>query len=375
MRVLGLSSDDRWVHILSDKTGNCYRVLLHPIHTKIIEMVKSLSVVLAYLFFLSSAYYLTFYGRLNIDIFQYLTAEDMIKGVLYPLKHSIYFLIFILLVLLATLLPGFNTREHSTWASQMYKKFKIASGINISLIVSLILALVSYYYLQTGNPEKIVVLERTVISIAVCIAMTAVMLYWSVNYKYLNRNKSSQTSESLDNVDKGAEVKTDIKQTTKKEEESGILSLVDYLIIGTAFYLLVSALGFGMLNSKKLQDFIEYDYVIGKEVKLDSLGLNQSEAIYLGAVGNKYLFSDRMSLGTHYIVIDKEKLPVLSIYHCSDLPQGEEMTEFNNTIFLLTSVISGIMLATALALRLFRRSRPVVVTKKTLNSNSSEDLP
>lgn len=326
-------------------------------------MIKSLSVVLAYLFFLSSAYYLTFYGTFNIDIFQYLTAEDMVKGVLYPLKYSIYFLVFIFFALLISLIPESNTHKDSTWINQVYQRARIYFGINVSLFISVILGVISYWYLQKDNPETIANLECTVISVAICIAMIATMIYWSINNKYRNENSTEQDGESTVSADKENVVKNTIEQATKQKEASGILLLVDYMVIGVAFYLLASALGFGILNAKKIKDSIEYDYVVGKEVKADSLKLNPIEAVYLGAVGDKYLFSDKKELGTHYVVIDKAKLPVLSIRHCSNLPQGDGITEFSKILIVLICIIGGIMLVTESVLWSYRRFRRVATTK------------
>lgn len=52
-------------------------------------MIKSITGLLCFLFVISSCYHLVFWSRFNIDAFQYIAIEDIIKGVLYSMSSAI----------------------------------------------------------------------------------------------------------------------------------------------------------------------------------------------------------------------------------------------------------------------------------------------
>jgi len=65
-------------------------------------MLKTTAVYISFLGLLSVIYHLVYWGRFDIDVFQYIALQDFITGIAYPLRVAIWFaLAFLVLIILS----------------------------------------------------------------------------------------------------------------------------------------------------------------------------------------------------------------------------------------------------------------------------------
>lgn len=259
-------------------------------------MIKSVSVVLGYLFTLSSVYYLVYFGGLQIDVFQYMSIDDIIKGIVYPLKVSVSFFIIVTIILSTGFVVGYISEE-SKQTGKVNRKFKrsflLYSMIGL-FINALTMSILCYYRLSEGDTKNTDLIAS---SAALGFATFSMMAYGLADDQFNSYKKEANDLARQDGLEK----------------------VLNYVVLGVAIYFLASSISFGMLNVNRLKKGKEYDYTTGiKGINVDSLGLNSHRLIYLGAISDKYLFSDIKNIGKQHIVLDKEMVPALNIIHYRD---------------------------------------------------------
>ena len=281
-------------------------------------MIKSITGLLSFLFAISSCYYLVFWSMFNVDIFQYIAIEDIIKGVAYPMRSALLLAGFgILLTTIALItetkmvkpylnksITNYRTREFQLLRNTII----VLSGVIItSAILIYLIIYQSNYYIRIG-PLNIIAYTIPFLSFLLAIAAHRL-----TNLYFISKNSKSY---NMTQNNWPARIKKATKQgearDTKHETSYTYSTLIQYVSIGTIFYFITSALMLGILNAETIITKTEYDYATGIKCNLVP---NKSNAriIYLGTVSSKLIFSD--TLMRSYFVIDQDAIPSLHLHH------------------------------------------------------------
>jgi hypothetical protein len=280
-------------------------------------MIKSITSLLSLLFVISSFYYLFFWGRFNIDIFQYIAIEDIIKGVAYSMRPAIL-LIPAFVIAFATAL-AFEKSNLGTAVSKtsIQREEKLLRGTIAFCIVCLVVAgSTIYVYLYDNNTKAgiLTISSLTILAYATPFAsfLFAISMHRLVNIHYDNENSTLRSSDKKNNYGLLIKIRAlrDEAKASLPQPHSTITSFIEYTSSGLFAYFLTSAIMLGILNSEKIIKLNEYDFVTG--VKASILPKN-NRVIYLGAVSTGYIFSD--TLMKSCFIVSKDSIPSLNIHH------------------------------------------------------------
>jgi Ca2+/Na+ antiporter len=268
-------------------------------------MIRTLSFTLGFLIAASSVYYVVFWGHFNIDVFQYIQAPDIIKGLAYPVKDSYDWLLFLSLEFVVTVFYVLysNSKEDDLnhWMAIVYyrRAIELLFKATVSVFSIALICGVIFYTMVTNNAclQYAVSLSNLTVPLVVITGILAYLMLETKNK--LRRLKNNEPSET----------------------QSELVTVLNILIISFTMYFFASEISYGMINSRKIDARMSYDYVVTngdwiKEGNWLKGGANINDTlIYLGAISDRYVFlkKDKPS----YFVVDKYHLPVLLINHDS----------------------------------------------------------
>jgi hypothetical protein len=231
-------------------------------------MIKSTAVVLGFLFGLSTAYYLSFWGFFGIDIFQYIAIEDIIKGIAYPLRLAGVWILglFAFFVFMVTVL-GIDAKDN--WPKSARKPLVIFAIIAVIMII--------VYYFLSNN-----ILAGMTLSIV--LSMLLVTGYFAVNSVHNSRADGS---------------------------EHPVLKFLNILLIYATIFLPINSIVTGQVEARAIHDNIRYNYIMKSDLESVKIKISQPYLIFLGAVSEKYVLMDKEQ--HELFIIDKSELPALKI--------------------------------------------------------------
>ncbi|RYE27048.1 MAG: hypothetical protein EOP45_02440 [Sphingobacteriaceae bacterium] len=108
---------------------------------------------------------------------------------------------------------------------------------------------------------------------------------------------------------------SNLKLFKKNKKDEYYSDALNYAIISFIIFFSTSALINGTINARMIKERIEYDRV----ETIDYLALKDvvrnSEILYLGIAGGKYLFINNKN---NYFIVDTSKIGLISIKHCAE---------------------------------------------------------
>lgn len=242
-------------------------------------MIRSTATVLGFLFFLSVAYYLSFWSYFDINIFQYMAVEDIIKGIAYPLRYAGIWILgfFTFLVLLFISFITIDTADLKLKLSKRTKKV-------VATFSLLTLLMVLFFYAFS---------DTVVIGMALSITVSFLIIFV---YAAMLR-----LSGELDEVGR--------KQAVKASPMS---DTANWFSVYCAIFLTVNSVVSGQMEATRIQSGKEYNYVMTVDLK-EKVSTSNPYLLFLGAVSEKYIFIDRE--GGERFILDKTELTSLKVHH------------------------------------------------------------
>ena len=250
-----------------------------------ISSIKSTAVVLGFLFTLSIAYYLSYWSHFDVDVFQYMAIEDIIKGVAYPLRYAGFvILLFTAYMLFAVAIIEFTDEDIGKGISK--SQFWIFGG---SAIVSLIIYLLAYYNKITVNLALVgFFLSFTVAALFLAIYSVADSIH----------KKRQKKAEEAGNV------------YTDEPIMSDFFNVISAL---SAAFLFVSAITLGHSDAKNIVENKNFDYIMIQNFPKDKIHTKQPYLVLLGVVSEKYILTD--CAHNEHFIIDKDDMHVMQTCH------------------------------------------------------------
>jgi hypothetical protein len=248
--------------------------------TKIIDFVKSTAFVLGYLFAVATAYYLSFWGYFDIDAFQFISVEDIIKGIAFPLRYAdvgiLGIIVFFLIVYTMVALSKFDKPT---------KRFLI--GLLLFHVAPAALVL---YYFKYSNASLLAGLAITGL-----LTMLIIVIYLIADDAH---------GESKKKV-------VDAKKTFTDKHPS--IEFRNFIVPFALIFFPINAIIAGQVNARDIFDGKKYNYMLHQDLPKDKINMRYDYLIFLGAVSEKYIFIN--SNESERFIIDKSELPVLRIHH------------------------------------------------------------
>jgi hypothetical protein len=249
-------------------------------------MIKSTTTLLGFIVSLSIIYYISYWGAFNINIFQYLAAADIVKGVAYPLRFGVLSLVVIVCVFLAifSIIAYIGLGQNN----QISKRagFRFARFFIIDIIVASIFAIVFYLFFKDSVPAGVV------FSLLIMVVVIDVSFYISKKL-----HKFIFTSEAKDK---------DIV------ELFSVLSMRFFELPLIAFFI-ANALISGQVEANAIKSGKSFDYIVTKDLPSGLLKTNEKYLLLLGSAGDKYFFVDKFS--NEHFTVDKAALQVVKTFH------------------------------------------------------------
>jgi hypothetical protein len=234
-------------------------------------MLKSTAVFLGLLFGLATAYYLSYWGFFSINAFPYLAVEDIIKGVAYPLRYGGVWLLgavaFVLLVFIADSLTG-----------PLPKRGKRLLAIFLAFAV---IAAVTYVQFADNNIMGMV--------FSILLSMPLMMLYFIVDMEH------ERTSARNSNA------------------EHPLTTASNAMLVYAGIFLSINAIVAGQVEARAIHSGRRFSYMLSKDLPADKITTKKPYLIFLGAVGEKYIFID--SKEDERFILDKDELPALRLHN------------------------------------------------------------
>lgn len=304
-------------------------------------MIRTVSFVLGVLIAASSAYYIVFWGYFNVDVFQYIQPADIIKGIAYPIKESYSWLSFLAIEFVAATLYALYSSGREENLSQPRAVAYYSRAIKF-----LFYATVSAFSLAVvcGIIGIDIVREKFYLQYAVSLSNLAIPLIVSTIIL------ACLMLEAKDKL-------TRLKNNEPYEAQGELVKVLDLILIAFASYFFVAEISYGMINSRKIEARMSYDYVLANKILAkDGVGMNDT-LIYLGAISDRYVFLKRDKPA--YFIIDKYHLPVLLVNHDSkknrDLSILDESLRKakKHTIIIYVVYIIGLLFGLIVLYKLF----------------------
>jgi hypothetical protein len=248
--------------------------------TRIIEFIKSTAFILGYLFAVATAYYLSFWGYFDIDAFQFISVEDIIKGIAYPLRFADIGIICIFAFFSALYaIIGLTKFDKST------------KRVLITILSLLILPAASVlYYFKYSDASPLAGLATTAL-----ITMLLIVIYLIVDDAYQEDKKKAED---------------DGKEFT---DEHPSIAFRNFIVSFSLIFFPINAIIAGQVNARDIHDGKKFNYIMHQDLPTDKIKTRYDLLIFLGAVSEKYIFINKNE--SERFIIDKSELPVLRIHH------------------------------------------------------------
>jgi hypothetical protein len=248
--------------------------------TKIVDFIKSTGFVLGYLFSLATAYYLSYWSYFDIDVFQFISVEDIIKGIAYPLRFADVGIIgvFLFFVVIYTIIS-------------IIKFNKIERTVPLVILAFLLLptSLILYYF-KYQNAEALVGL-----GLAILLTFFLIVIYQIADAAYEKDKANAATARQVFADDHPS---IDFRN-----------SMISFALI----FFPINAIIAGQVNARDIFDGKKYNYILRQDFPSDKVDVRYDLLIFLGAISEKYIFINANE--NELFIIDKEELPVLKIHH------------------------------------------------------------
>ncbi|MGI4742932.1 MAG: hypothetical protein ACRYG7_47890, partial [Janthinobacterium lividum] len=243
-------------------------------------MIRTTSFILGFLIAASSVYYVVFWGYFNIDVFQYIQAADIVKGLAYPVKDSYDWLLFLSLEFVAAIFYALysNGREGNLnqWMAIIYyrRAVELLFKTTVSTFIIALVCSIIFYNIVTDKSCLWYAVSLSNLTIPL-VVVTIILAYLMLKYKDKLRR--------LENNEQG-------------ETQSELVTVLNIIIISFTAYFFASEVSYGMINSRKIDARMSYDYVVTNEdwiKKGDWIngGVDVNDTlIYLGAISDRYVF-------------------------------------------------------------------------------------
>ena len=265
------------------------------------QIIKSTALVLGFLFGLSTAYYLSFWSHFDIDVFQYMAVEDIIKGVAYPLRFVGLWLIGLSILVVVTLAVIDVTKD--PMPSKKTKRI-LWAFIGYAIITTVFYLLI---YLDKIPGDK----DLASIGCSFIFSFFFAFIYWLTDYMHEQKKKTALQNQ----------------QTYEKQRP--IVYITDSLVIFLLILFPISAIISGQTNAKKILNSEQYDYIMTRDLPKDTVRMTQAYLVFLGAIGEKYIFTDTKQ--QERFIIDKEELKIMRIHHFDKL-EPHSVEYFNDLL-------------------------------------------
>ena len=238
-------------------------------------MIKSTAVVLGFLFGISIAYYLSFWTSFDIDVFQYIAIEDIIKGIAYPLRYAgVWLVVAVALVGFVITISTIDKPEKQ--AARVLWGFLIVSG------------LLGVFF------EFVVSNQLVGIAFSLIFSVLIAVVYFVLDIQHTNKINTATAKDSFN-------------------EKHPHAVFFDVITVFAFIFLPINAIVAGQADARGILKGKRYNYIIARDLPEDEASTNQPYLIFLGAISEKYIFVERNS-GERFI-IDKDKLSTLRIHH------------------------------------------------------------
>jgi hypothetical protein len=247
---------------------------------KIIDFIKSTAFILGYLFAVATAYYLSFWSYFDIDVFQFISVEDIIKGIAYPLRFADIGLIgiFLFFVIVFTIIALIKFDTLTRWVAVVI----------IAIIITP--ALWVLYYFKYSNASAMAGLGITTL-----VTMLLIVLY--------------QISDDAHEEDK----KNAAAKNKTFTNEHPLVVFRNTLISFSLIFFPINAIIAGQVNARDIHDGKKYNYIMRQDLPQEKVKIRFDFLIFLGAVSEKYIFLNKNE--DERFVIDKDELPTLRVNH------------------------------------------------------------
>jgi hypothetical protein len=285
-------------------------------------MLRSAAFILGGLFILSSTYYLTFWSRFNIDIFQYMQVGDIVKGVAYPMREvAAWYLGSVCLLMISV---PFALLSPEIVEIRILRRVIRTLGEESEIIymlmkVALLIMFVSALSILIANYNVDVYFsDIATVVFALASASYSMVCYIAFRKFYSSDQKELRSVVANKNVTIFGKILGKITGHSEieiKKSDDSFEIIANHTIISTFVYFLICVGSVGWLDSAKIINDIEYDYVKNIEVKNDTTIYHYNRLLLLGSFGDKFIFLKRNKENNSYLVISKEKLPIVEVYH------------------------------------------------------------
>ena len=239
-------------------------------------MLKSAAAVLGFLFALSTAYYLSFWGYFGIDAFQFIAVEDIIKGIAYPLRFAGAWLsgLFVFIIVLTSF-------------SAVTKYKGLIGDYKDTLISFVVIVLVMFViYLLNANGR----MAGMALSVAISfLLMTVYFLFEEVN------------------------IKNKLLPDYTEEINNPLIRIVNVVTIYCLIFLPINAIVAGQIEARIIHDGVRYNYVATEELPKDKVKTKEMFLVFLGALSEKYIFVNKAE--SEEYIVDKSDLTTFKIHH------------------------------------------------------------
>jgi hypothetical protein len=248
---------------------------------KIIDFVKSTAFVLGYLFAVATAYYLSFWGYFDIDAFQFLSVEDIIKGIAYPLRYADVGIIgiFLFFVVVYTFIAFTKIGDRFTFWFLL---------IVVALLLTLAGSAIRFFKYYDASSEL-------GIGITTLLTMFLIILYLIIDGAYEEDKNKAKALKKVFN------------------DEHPAISFKNIIILFALIFFPINAIIAGQVNARDIHDGKKFNYIMRQDLPKDKISIRYDLLIFLGAVSEKYVFINRNE--SERFVIDKSELPALRISH------------------------------------------------------------
>lgn len=273
-------------------------------------MIKSIAGLLSFLLVISTCYYLIFWSIFGVDISQYLEIQDVIKGVVYPMRSAI-FLVTVMGGIASTALI-FEVLKLNLGPPKAYyveKEVQLLRGFIIAATVYIVVVSVAIHTDVYGGYHSISIksLERLA-SLTQLVSFFFALAVYRLTNIYLETENNNEKS-LLTRVMQMVGAKAGVSNIQPRYTYS---MLTQYVSVGLFAYLLTSAVASGILNAEKIIHRTDYDYVTDMKSSLIPPRFSNG-AIYLGAISTKLIFAD--TLMHSYFIVNADSVPSLHIHH------------------------------------------------------------
>ena len=248
--------------------------------TRIIDFVKSTAFILGYLFAVATAYYLSFWGYFDIDAFQFISVEDIIKGIAYPLRFADIGIIFIFLFFSVLYVAiGLTKFDKST------KRFLI-----VLLLLLIVPAVAVLYYFKYSDASPLAGLAITAL-----LTMLLIVIYLIVDDAYQeDKNKAEENGRQF-------------------TDEHPSIVFRNFIVSFSLIFFPINAIIAGQVNARDIHDGKKFNYVMCQDLPKDKIKIRYDLLVFLGAVSEKYIFINKNE--SERFIIDKSELPALRVSH------------------------------------------------------------